>query len=267
MQNPKQNIQLCYEIKGSGPSLLFIHGLGSCAQEWENQFDYFSKHFRVVRLDLRGHGQSEQCEPYTIPQLAQDVADLISQISQHPFHVVGHSMGGMVALQLTLNFPEYVKSLVLVNSCPRLNYSPFLLKTCAWFLKMVFRLLNPNLLRAFVALCLFPKPEQKELREQFKARRQQNNPEVYIKLLQAMRRWDVLDRLPCIRCPTLVIASDQDFFSLTFKEKYTRLLPEGELQLIKDSYHMAMLDQPQIFNQLLLKFLQKNQLPANEAAG
>lgn len=94
--------QLYYEDAGSGPPLLFVHGLGSSTRDWFAQVPHFADRYRVLRLDLRGHGRSERTRgPYRIAQFARDVAVTLRKLDAVPAHVVGLSMGGMVTLQLS----------------------------------------------------------------------------------------------------------------------------------------------------------------------
>ena len=94
-------IDLNYEIIGQGPPLLFIHGLGSSGQDWEQQVAFFSKNYNVIIVDVRGHGASAKPPgPYSIQLFADDISSFIRTMDISPVHVVGISMGGMIAFQL-----------------------------------------------------------------------------------------------------------------------------------------------------------------------
>ncbi|MHC1730025.1 MAG: alpha/beta fold hydrolase [Syntrophobacteraceae bacterium] len=114
-----RDVTLYYEINGEGQPLLFIHGLGLSTRDWEKQVDFFSRHYRVVTYDIRGHGRSEKpLGPYSIRQFADDATAFIQSLSIAPVHIVGLSMGGMIAFQMAVSTPELVKTLVIVNSGP-----------------------------------------------------------------------------------------------------------------------------------------------------
>ena len=116
-----RDVNLHYEITGQGQPLLLIHGLGSSARDWELQVPVFAQNYRVVAFDVRGHGRSDKPPgPYSIPLFADDAAALIRALDIAPTHVVGISMGGMIALQLAVSAPELVRSLVVVNTGPEL---------------------------------------------------------------------------------------------------------------------------------------------------
>ncbi|RLC97640.1 MAG: alpha/beta hydrolase, partial [Chloroflexi bacterium] len=115
------DIEIYYEMMGQGDPLLLIHGLGSSSQDWEMQLPELSSHFQVISIDLRGHGRSGKPPgPYSVSLLAEDTARLISELGLESVHILGISLGGMVAFQLTLDHPELVRSLVIVNSVPEL---------------------------------------------------------------------------------------------------------------------------------------------------
>ena len=94
--------------------MLLLHGLGSSSLDWQAQIERFSEHYRVVALDLRGHGQSMQEGPFDVATLAADVVNWLDE-QPEPAWVVGLSLGAMVALELALQLPHKVQGLVLVN--------------------------------------------------------------------------------------------------------------------------------------------------------
>ena len=114
---PVDDTRLYYDERGEGPPLLLVHGLGSSSRDWFEQVSHFADRYRVLRIDLRGHGRSERPPgPYHIAQFARDVAVGLRRLNAAPAHVVGLSMGGMVALELAASAPALVRSLVITNS-------------------------------------------------------------------------------------------------------------------------------------------------------
>jgi 3-oxoadipate enol-lactonase len=110
-------VDLAYGEAGQGPPLVLLHGLGSSRNDWLLQLLAFVPRYRTVAVDLRGHGSSPKPPgPYGIPLLATDVARLLTRIEARPAHVLGLSLGGAVTLQLALDFPHLVRSLILVNT-------------------------------------------------------------------------------------------------------------------------------------------------------
>jgi len=126
-------INLYYEVNGKGQPLLFIHGLGSSARDWELQVKEFSKTYQVITFDLRGHGQSDKpAGPYSLPMFAADTAGLLKSFAVESAHVVGLSLGGGVAFQLAIDFQALVKTMVIVNSAPELVIRTFKDRIGVW---------------------------------------------------------------------------------------------------------------------------------------
>ena len=174
------DLKLHYESSGEGQPLLFIHGLGSSTRDWENQVPYFSDRYRVVTPDLRGHGQSDKPPgPYSIPLFANDIAELITTLDLGPTHVVGLSLGGVVASQLAVDHGELMRSVVVVNSAPELPRDSLRdrLRTRRDLLlrRLIVRLWGMRGLGRFVGRKIFPHPEQAHLRDTFIERWAQND--------------------------------------------------------------------------------------------
>ena len=108
---------------GEGVPLVFVHGWTANRHRWDHQTAHFSERRRVVRLDLRGHGESTGAGVRRIDDLAADVLALLDHLKIERFVIVGHSMGGMIAQTVALSHPERVERMVLVNSIGKMAYS------------------------------------------------------------------------------------------------------------------------------------------------
>ncbi len=253
------NINIYYELHGEGAPLVMIHGLGSSTRDWEYQIDFFKKQFKILVFDLRGHGKTDKPEtPYTVDLFASDAAALIQHIFPQGANVVGHSLGGMVAFQLTLDHPELVNTLTILNSAPAVIFPT--IKSQLYFHLRSFdvRFFGMKHISTQLAKMLFPYPDQANLRQTFIERWCENDPKAYLNSLKAFRGWTVMHRLPSLTCPTLIITADRDYTPVTFKEFYTRMIPNAELVVIKNSGHISNVDQPEAFNNTLMNFLLKN---------
>ncbi len=108
-------VNIYYEVHGKGEPLVFIMGLGGPGSGWFFQLNAFRKHYRVVIFDNRGVGKSSKPnEPYTVRTMADDTIGLMDHLGIDKAHIVGTSLGGMIAQELAINYPERVDKLVLV---------------------------------------------------------------------------------------------------------------------------------------------------------
>lgn len=260
-------INLAYEVQGDGPALLFIHGLGSCLQDWEFQAAAFSQRYKVISFDLRGHGQSDKpAGPYSIKLFADDAAALLKALNVASAHVVGISMGGGVAFQLAVDHPELVTTLTIVNSGPEAVIKTFKEKFAIWMRKYVVRKKGMAKLAELIAPRIFPQPENKAIREAFAERLAKNDPTAYLHAIDALVGWSVLPRIGAIACPVLIIAADRDYTPVSFKQAYVGKMPNARLEVVADSHHALPMEKPAAFNAVLDKFLAEQPAAAAPAA-
>lgn len=110
-------VQLAYDESGAGdPAFLFIHGGAADARAWAPQFADLARDHRCIALNLRGCGDSAAGGPYSVQQAADDAAEVLVALGAAPAVVVGHSLGGIVALRLNQLYPSLVLGLVLADS-------------------------------------------------------------------------------------------------------------------------------------------------------
>ncbi|MFI1336440.1 alpha/beta fold hydrolase [Streptomyces sp. NPDC020845] len=192
------------EGRRDGVPLVFIHGWTANRHRWDHQMAHFAPDRRVIRLDLRGHGESDGM-PRTIAELAGDVSALLDRLEVDRFVPVGHSMGGMIAQTLALDHPERIERMVLVNSISRMVYNRGRGLLMAASTLLPFRVfVTVNIQRAFG-----PGYPRSEVREY--ARASATTPrEVVMTCYDAMRAFDVLDRVGEIRTPTLLLHGYHD---------------------------------------------------------
>lgn len=249
-------IQLYYEVHGDGQPLLLIHGLGSSSRDWEWQIPQLSEKYQVIAFDVRGHGRSgKPAGPYRMQQFADDAAYLLRVLGAIPAHIVGISMGGMIAYQLAVSHPEVVRSLVLVNCAPELPIRTLKDRLTMWQREMIVRLLGMRKMGEVLSKRLFIKPEQDELRRIFVERWAENDSRAYLASMRAVVGWSVVDQLSEIRVPTLVLSSDEDYTFIGEKERYAAQMPQAEMVVIEDARHALPAEKPEEFNQAVLAFL------------
>jgi len=249
-------IDLHYERVGEGQPVLFIHGLGSSSRDWEMQVPRFSKQYQVITFDLRGHGQSEKPRgPYTMSLFARDTAELVKSLGVAPVHVVGISLGGMIAFQLAVDYPDLISSLVIVNSGPEVVVRTMKDRWNVFMRFATVRLLGMRKMGEVLSRRLFPKEAQAEIQKLFVERWAENDPRAYSDTLRAIVGWNVTDQIHKIDLPTLVVAADGDYTPVSAKEGFVLMMPRAKLVVIEDSRHATPVDSPEKFNETVISFL------------
>lgn len=249
-----------YEIHGTGTPVLFVHGLGSSATDWELQLEFFAQHYQVILVDLRGHGQSSRPSTgYSIPQFTADVQALLQHLGYQRVHLVGISLGGMVGFQLAVTAPSLLQSLTVLNSAPYIRLTTLRQRWQLTLRKLFTRALSMRSFAKILARKLFPEPSQAHLRKQLMERWVKNDKKIYYQSFMSIFRWQgIPNQLPNITCPVLVLAADMDYLPVSYKQAYTKQMPQAQLEIIHNSRHASIQDQPEIFNQKLHQFLQAN---------
>jgi pimeloyl-ACP methyl ester carboxylesterase len=243
---------LHYREWGRGEPLILLHGLGSGIDDWSPQIETWSQQWRVIALDLRGHGGSEApAAAYDLAASARDVMCLADHLGLKSFSLVVFSMGGMVALEAAVHHAERLRCLVLVNTGPESPPG----KWQFWYRKFLIRCLGLERLGRRIALNLFPRDEQAPLRDQFVARMAGNDPDAYVAAMAAMMNWSVVQQLCQLNMPVLVVTGDRDYTPVDYKRWYCELIPDARLVEIVRSGHATPIDQPAQFNAVVGDFL------------
>lgn len=236
---------------GDRTPLVFIHGWTANRHRWDRQMDHFRAGRRVIRLDLRGHGESDKpVERYTIDGLAGDVRRLLDSRGVDRFIPVGHSMGGMIAQKLALADPDRVERLVLVDSLARMAYSRSRALTMAASKAVPFdTFVAINITRAFK-----PGYPREQIRA-YIAASQATPRHVVMSCYDAMRAFDVLERAGEIQVPVLLVHGYYDI----------QLPPNEALRLaarcrdavvkILDTGHEAPIEDPAAVTAAIEEFL------------
>jgi 3-oxoadipate enol-lactonase len=252
-------VKLHYSEAGQGPAVVLLHGFPLSSAIWREQQRALSDRFRVIAPDLRGHGQSPApAGPYAMAALAQDVLALLDALQVHQSTIVGHSMGGYVALAALKQAPERFAALGLVASQTaadsaeaRQNRQRLAERVAKEGSKAVAETMVPRLFAPDLAP---DSPIIAAARDLMLA----TPPAGIIGVLQAMAaRADATELLRHLRMPILLLAGARDQVIAVDKARAMAALnPLVKLETIEGAGHMPMLEQPQATTEVLRKFLQ-----------
>ncbi len=253
--------RMYYEEHGRGFPLLLVNGLGSDHLEWLHQLPSFALHFRVIVFDNRGTGKTDVPPgPYTTAGMADDAAALLGALGIARAHILGVSLGGMIAQEMALRHPERVERMVLGCTGPggQLSVRPPPEAIAAFALaggedpEAELRRMIPYF---YTDACIRDRPEEVE---GFIRRRLDHPtpPEGYLAQLSAAMTHDAASRLEAIRAKTLVITGDAD--RLVHWENSLRLagrIPGAKLVVLPGAPHRLFAENAAAFNREVLQFL------------
>jgi 3-oxoadipate enol-lactonase len=255
-----------YEIVGSGKCLTLIHGAGNNLNAWFNQVPAFSERYRVLTYDVRGHGQTELPEgELTIELWVEDLYALLKALNINETFLLGHSMGGAIALQFTLTHPKMVKALILSNSggvTPRGvgNRSEDMRQMAASRQAQVEAIkkdgmevvIKDRFSRMFSPGFMEKNPETAKW---YKSVLLQNKPEGYLRVMERMGgRPAVPPDLSKITCPTLVIGGEYDFGGPAAAKATQEAIRGSQLKVFPTG-HAPAIEVPKEYNKTVLTFL------------
>lgn len=224
------DIHLHYEQRGQGVPLVLLHGNGEDGRYFVRQMDCFSRWYRVIALDTRGHGKSPRgSAPFTLEQFAQDLKDTLDELGLNRVLLLGFSDGANIALIFTLRWPQYVEKLVLNggNLDPRGVKWTVQLPICAGY----------GLASLLAAVDRRARPKRE--------------------LLALMVKQPHLSpaELSAVRCPTLVVAGERDMIRRAHTELIARSIPRAKLAILPGNHFLAN-ENSGPFNRTVADFLQ-----------
>lgn len=257
----RDGFSLYYETHGQGFPLVLIRGLGSNLEHWYEQVPAFSRAYEVIVLNNRGIGQSgDPGGSLSIKDMAGDVAALIDAAGGGRAHVLGISMGGMIAQELALGWPEKVAGLVLAAThCGGKHKVLPTAETMELFAKLMngkdFAEQMEGRKALFARETLQNRPDILERYAQVAAA-YEPPPEVMKRQWMAIQEFDAYDRLPEISAPTLVLAGADDLLvPLGNAEILAQRIPGARLRVIPQAGHQLVIERPRATNATVLEFL------------
>jgi 3-oxoadipate enol-lactonase len=247
--------KLYYEEHGHGQPLVMIQGFAGNQFAWFFQVMAFEKHFRVITFDARGIGRSAVSKvPYTVPVMVEDVLGLMDYLKIERAHILGLSLGGLVAQVIAIDHPERVMKMVLVSTLPGTN-----LEYIANGVRGVGReVLNMDVIQAmgyFIKIA-FNKPVYRYLIKLLSRPRLLAAYSNYFKQMQTVGEYSAVDRLQSIQAPTLVITGSNDrLVSPHCSKIIAGKIPHARLVMVKGGSHAFFLEMRGRLNREVLHFL------------
>jgi pimeloyl-ACP methyl ester carboxylesterase len=242
------------------PAVLLLHGLGADASSWTLQMPALTEAgFRPIAPDVPGFGASPyDGHGWNIKRMAAEMADLLQRLGSVPAHVVGLSMGGIIAQQFALDTPALIRKLVLVSTFAVLL--PDALNGWLYFLQrfILVNTLGLSVQAQTVARHIFPDPDKAPFREMLVDTISRADPRAYRRAMTCLGLFNSVHHLGEIKAPTLVVTGEEDS-TVPPDRQYLLLkgIPDARQVRIPDAGHAAPIDQPEIFNRKLLEFLRE----------
>jgi len=246
------NAEIYYRLSFEGDSesapVILIHGAGGTHLHWPAQIRRLPGN-RVYALDLPGHGKSEGRGNQTIKSYCDSIIRWMEHIHIFRGVIVGHSMGGAIAIYMALNHPEHVVALGLVGSGARLRVAPVILENSSSPTTF------PIAVKAIMDRAFSPHtdPRLKDLAAQ---KMETTRPSVLHGDFQACNDFDMMECIKKIRVPTLIICGKDDQLTpVRYSQYLADQIPKAQPRIIPEAGHMVMLEQPQTVANELSSFL------------
>jgi 2-hydroxy-6-oxonona-2,4-dienedioate hydrolase len=240
---------------GNGPSLVLVHGFLGGITEWESLYAAFAASFDVIAVDLPGFGGSSNLPPpSSVPAAAELIADVLDGLGVPRCVMLGHSWGSMIAQEFAINHPDRVERLVLYGAASS-GALPGRFETFDATIERLRRIGIAEGADAIIA-SWFVAGRSHPAYAMYRTMAERAVTDTAVATLRAIERWQATDRLGSITTRTLVIGGDRDRSTEPAEQfKLWRNLPSAQLCILPNCAHAAHLEQPQLFDQILARFL------------
>jgi 3-oxoadipate enol-lactonase len=263
------DIQIYYEVHGNGFPLVLISAYGGNSEDWNlwaPKLRELSKHYKVVTLDNRGTGRSSIPEgDYSIKTMSDDVAGLLNSLRVPKAHILGQSMGSLIAQELAINHPKKVEGLVLVSTSPGGSVYETIpgqkeaLEKLKWTFASPPGMSPQTVMEEIMGMCC-----QKEFFDKNKAKLMTYMPKyptsvsTLEKQYDAIMKFDTCDRLKKIRSKTLVIHGEEDKLCMPESARIlVKQIPNANLKMFKQAGHLVLEEKWQETETAILDFLEE----------
>ncbi|MBF0479991.1 MAG: alpha/beta hydrolase [Candidatus Omnitrophica bacterium] len=249
----KDGVPISYFVYGQGePVLIFVHGWSCNRSFWQKQVSYFEKKYRVVTLDLAGHGASGQKRSvYSMKSFGEDVAAVVRAIHAPKVILIGHSMGGAVIIAADEIIPGNVVALIGIDTMQDFEetYSPEQVEEIVKPFKEDFKKATNSFLQS-----MFVKGTDPKFIDEITATMSNASPRVGISAMEEMFKTSYIANPPKVKAPVWCLNADLWPTKPEINRKY---VPEFNLRIMPGVGHFLMLESPDEFNRQLDDIIKK----------
>lgn len=243
-------MNLNVEEYGTGQPIVFIHGVGGSSQYWYFQREYLKNRMKVILIDLPGHGRSTGNGITSIEEGRDAVLNVILKKGIRQPYIVGHSMGGGIALSLATTQPELFKGLALICTGAKLRVLPAILDGVMKDKETIVRMIMMEY--------AFSKKAPQKMKENGFRDMMNSSAEVIYQGFMACHRFSAVGSLNRISHPVLIIAGRDDLLTPpSYSEYLHREIKGSDLVIVDDAGHMVMIEQPDAVNRALENFVSR----------
>ncbi|WP_062052913.1 alpha/beta fold hydrolase [Aquimarina longa] len=254
------NITIEYFLNGENNSetILFVHGLGANLSQFKHQQNYFSKNFKVLSVNLRGHGNTTLTHALTsndveLYKIADDITTLLDRLGISKVHYVGNSMGGNVGFEIMKTNPNILKTITTYGTTGQLNTSSIALKIMKFLHKIITPTMRGNLSKIA--------GQTNESKAKIKEMMLKSEKATILSFIPILANFDYLEVIKKSKIPCMIIKGEKDkeinnVIYTTIREFKNR--GNFELQEINGAGHFANLDNPYYFNKIIEEYILHN---------
>jgi len=254
--SPEKNIEICYQISGNenGPKMVLIHGLFLNSDCWKFQLEFFESNFHILRFDLRGHGRSTKPEKqFVIRNYVDDMLALLNHIKwKRELYIIGHSLGGMIALVYGIENPSHVRKMVIADS--------FCFVSQEAVTDVVGRINSSKLEEFAIGISERGMNPYDDEKAEFVAKlvTEHMSKKNCLQATEASAGFNICENLKSLHIPITLLVGKKDITTPVWASTMMhQWLPQSELIILPDAGHLTIIDHPDEFNDQVFSFWEK----------
>jgi 3-oxoadipate enol-lactonase len=246
-------LDIAFYEKGEGKTIVFLHGVGSDISAWKRQLDHFSQRWRAVAVEYPGYGASDlPAKGLSREEIGRFLFGAMDGLGIAEAHIVGLSMGGVMALEMIRQQPGRLRSLTLANTFAR---HPNAMTILEGLHRDISTMTMFEFAKGRVDLILAPDATE-ALKQEVIETMARIDKRTYYWSTTAVWTADYRKDLPHIRRPVLIAIGEHDLLTpIALSEELAREIPSSKLQVIPDAGHLSNLDNPDVFNRIVSEFI------------